>query len=1087
MMTTIDAIPSVPSQLEGTEGNIPKATISKSWSEFSSHAPSYGGGKVTLCHTRGTANLYGIEESAGDAESKDESGNSDLDKMDKSSTHLTPFILAPCAGDLTIIDAMRGIKVRTIREGCSTIVHGEKEEEDEDESLDIDAIVEYALAPNDCDLITAGRNNILRHYDISGSPSLSYMGNDGKGPAKVRKVIGRSGHELPISCIDFHCSGIFFATGSIDGNVKVWDLRGGYATHSFRYSTPGYTIGSRGGLRGSVTRLSWCPDITKLWLAVGRDDGTIRVHDLRIMQEDLEDIVELTDHVGPITSMVWASGKGQSKDYDTFFTAGRDQVVNTWAFKEVPREISASTVQKKKRKKKGITGEKKEGNKIVFKRIHTLPLYENVEALQLLPDFHHYFQKIKGGNVTRNDIVIATGGSKGVIRMWKTTRKESSSDELGSITGLVCIADQDELSSFGEKRGGYTGLLLTSHKHQLCQSRNENETDSNSLVIGSNAAELIAIDAEYNMSFLNLLGAMSNASTHNLLRLNRTIVGHNDEILDLKIIPQVDTKVDGNASLTHSKRVAVATNTSQIRLFDLSSYSCEVLDGHSDTVLTLDISPCGKFLASAGKDKIMRVWHCETKKCIAIATGHTEAIGAVALSRKVGRYDVVGKAAKNGGGSFIVTASKDKTLKRWNLPGSSVLEDIATTNLDMKLLTVSCSIRAHEKDINIVSIAPNDSLIATGSQDKTVKLWNATDLTLKGHLKGHKRGVWDCQFSSHDRVIATCSGDKSVKLWSLSDYSCVRTFQGHGSGTLRVRFLSGGLQLVSCDAEGIIRLWSIRSNECVFSMDAHDGKIWALDLSSDGKMLVTGAADSCLKVFKDTTIELDEQNRKLDEQSVLMEQQLANHLRFKEYEQALDIALDMDKPRQALKVLSAIVENDLSNGKNAMNTLQKHVKCWDDKRITQILMYCREWNTRGRNSQISMLAVKSIFSSKAADELSKINGLPAIIEGIVPYAERHFERIDKLHADSYLVDFTLVSMGDLDMIDDDEYSKWERSSCFVLPPKAIDGRVQIGGQTMVGFKEAQEENSIISEDSEVLTMGDSDSECNSADDSSVEQ
>lgn len=376
-----------------------------------------------------------------------------------------------------------------------------------------------------------------------------------------------------------------------------------------------------------------------------------------------------------------------------------------------------------------------------------------------------------------------------------------------------------------------------------------------------------------------------------------------------------------------------------------------------------------------------------------------------------------------------------------------------------------------------MTVAPNDSLIATGSQDKTVKLWNSTDLGLKGTLKGHKRGIWDVQFSTHDRVVATCSGDKTVKLWSLGDFACVRTFQGHAAGTLRVRFLSCGLQLMSCDAEGLIRMWNIRSNECVFTMDAHDDRIWAMDLE-DG-MLVSGGADSQLKMFRDTTVELDEQTREEDEQNILKEQKLANHLRFKEYEQALDIALEMDKPRQVLKVLVALAENDLSSGKDALVTLQNHVKNWTMARITQILKYAREWNTRARNSHISMLTVKAIVTSIPADQLACADELPEILAGIAPYAERHFERIDKLHATSYLIDFALLSMGNLDGGDNDEYLEWEKKSKLVLPPKVVDGRVQIGGQTVVGFKKDDSDDE--PSDDEVMTVGDSDSDDSSND------
>mmetsp|Transcript_8312 Transcript_8312/g.15661 ORF Transcript_8312/g.15661 Transcript_8312/m.15661 type:complete len:1054 (+) Transcript_8312:36-3197(+) len=1010
-----------------------KPTLSKSWTEQSAHAPSYSGGKVTLCHTKGTRNLYGISEDI----SNDE-------------ISLTPFILAPCGGDLTLIDAIHGVKARTIREGCAR--SSRDEEEDEDESIDTDAIVAYALAPNDYDLVTASRNNILRHYDISGSPSVSYSGTDGRGPAKVKKVLGRSGHDLPVACMEFHCSGIFFATGSVDGNVKVWDLRGGYATHSFRYHAPGYStnMSGRGGLRGSVTCLNWCPDVTKLWLGVGRDDGSIRVHDLRIKEEEIDDVVEMTDHVGAVTCMVWANSSNKSNELDVLFTAGRDAVVNTWAI--VEEERTQSGQKKKKKKEVGVDVPR---TIMSYKRVHTLPVYENVEALKILPKFH-LLAPGHSDRISKHDIVIATAGSKGVVRLWKTIQRSEHENVLTSIAGLEFLYEQDESSAFGEKRGGYKGLILTSPKQNLFLDRNGSASDV--------PLELIAVDAEHNFSFLNVSTCDEEGKT--LLTSNRIIIGHNDEILDLKIIPVTEMSLTRD---DYQRRVAVATNSAQVKVFDLGSYSCQVLEGHSDTVLCVDVSPCGRYLATSGKDQTMRIWHLRTGTTVAIAIGHTEGVGATAFSRKIGRFDVVGKAAKNGGGSFVVTASKDKTLKRWNLPGSTILDSIGEAGGVCDELQVFASVRAHDKDINIVSVAPNDSLVATGSQDKTVKLWNSTDLSLKGTLKGHKRGIWDCQFSMHDRVIATCSGDKTVKLWSLGDYSCVRTFQGHSSSALRVRFLSGGLQLMSCDAEGLVRLWTIRTNDCVFTMDAHEDKIWAMDI--DNNMLITGGADSRLKLFRDTTVEMEQQSREEQEQIILKEQKLANHLRHNEYEQALDIALDMDKPRQVLKVLVAITENDVSNMKDAITTLQSYVKAWDTTRILQVLKYCREWNTRSRNSYISMITVKAIFTKFPADQLALVDGLAEVLSGIAPYAERHYERIDRLHSNSYLIDFALLSMGSMQSGDDD-FILWEKSSKPVLPPKVIDGRVQVGGKDIVGFR-ADDGDSTSS--SEVLTVGESDS------------
>jgi len=76
---------------------------------------------------------------------------------------------------------------------------------------------------------------------------------------------------------------------------------------------------------------------------------------------------------------------------------------------------------------------------------------------------------------------------------------------------------------------------------------------------------------------------------------------------------------------------------------------------------------------------------------VAFASGHTEAIGAVALSRKRTRYALSGEAM----GAFAVTASKDRTLKKWTLPSSDILKKVDDASpIELNVVT---SVRAHEK------------------------------------------------------------------------------------------------------------------------------------------------------------------------------------------------------------------------------------------------------------------------------------------------------------------------------------------------------------------------------------------------------
>ena len=71
--------------------------------------------------------------------------------------------------------------------------------------------------------------------------------------------------------------------------------------------------------------------------------------------------------------------------------------------------------------------------------------------------------------------------------------------------------------------------------------------------------------------------------------------------------------------------------------------------------------------------------------------------------------------------------------------------------------------------------------MASGSEDKTVKLWSVEPWTELTTLKGHKSNVYSVAFSPDGKYLASGSDDKSVKLWSVESYKQVNTLQGHSS------------------------------------------------------------------------------------------------------------------------------------------------------------------------------------------------------------------------------------------------------------------------------------------------------------------
>eukprot|EP01034_Spumella_vulgaris_P025379 gene25379-31835_t len=179
----------------------------------------------------------------------------------------------------------------------------------------------------------------------------------------------------------------------------------------------------------------------------------------------------------------------------------------------------------------------------------------------------------------------------------------------------------------------------------------------------------------------------------------------------------------------------------------------------------------------------------------------------------------------------VLMESGDKILKRWAFP-THLLSESKSSSASTKL-TPSHSIHAHDKDINSVDLAPNDLLVASGSQDKSVKLWNSSNLSLVATLNGHKRG------------------DRTVRMWSVVDYTTLRTFDGHTASVLCIKFVNNGSQLISGSADGLIRLWTIRTDK-VWTLESVESAA-AVEGSAKEGVFFSGGGDSLFAVWKDVT------------------------------------------------------------------------------------------------------------------------------------------------------------------------------------------------------------------------------------------
>ena len=81
----------------------------------------------------------------------------------------------------------------------------------------------------------------------------------------------------------------------------------------------------------------------------------------------------------------------------------------------------------------------------------------------------------------------------------------------------------------------------------------------------------------------------------------------------------------------------------------------------------------------------------------------------------------------------------------------------------------------HSKCVSAVAWHPFDPILASASEDGTVKIWGAEDGVCKATLEGHKGAVWDCMFGPEGQFLVSCSEDRSLKIWDLENVPVVST------------------------------------------------------------------------------------------------------------------------------------------------------------------------------------------------------------------------------------------------------------------------------------------------------------------------
>jgi len=505
--------------------------------------------------------------------------------------------------------------------------------------------------------------------------------------------------------------------------------------------------------------------------------------------------------------------------------------------------------------------------------------------------------------------------------------------------------------------------------------------------------------------------------------LDRTLAGHLDAVADIRWLEK-------------GRRFIVVTNSLNPRIFQRGSNFCEELHGHTDIPGSLAVTSDFRFVASAGKDKQVRLWSVRNKTMPAgLLTSHTAYITALAFTT----------AVKGSNALLLLSVDLDGFVRVWNCvalynpkrlarkarrlaastatPDDGVGEDGAAEAPSgdhpegfLAMTEATTTIRGSPTALHALAIAPNNILVAGGGKAKIVYVWRLHQNALENpvSLKGHRRPITCVRFSPVDKILVSCCVFGHAMIWNLTDHQCIRTLQNEKMvGINQCRFLNHGLQLATTDALGMLKLWVLKTAECSATISAHSEEdaqrdVWALDIGPEDKYILTGGTDSRINVLEDftETDRVEERHRK--QRAVLDTQEMQNLMREGQWEAAVQLALKLNR-KNDVRVILVTLLHTLGDVRGP-DRLQLLVSKLTVAQRERLVVYCRDWNTHSEHCHVAQAILGALFRALPPGMLLQSDALQEVLEPLIAYNGRHYNRVLGLLQRTYLLDYALSTL-----------------------------------------------------------------------------
>ena len=208
----------------------------------------------------------------------------------------------------------------------------------------------------------------------------------------------------------------------------------------------------------------------------------------------------------------------------------------------------------------------------------------------------------------------------------------------------------------------------------------------------------------------------------------------------------------------------------------------------------------------------------------------------------VGHTDSVLSLAFKPNSYLLASGSNDNTIRIWDVGDINNLRHVRT-------------LRGHTENVHSVAWSPDGGTLASGSHDGTVRLWNPDNRINFAVLRGHTEDVRSVAWSPDGRILASGSSDDTIRIWDPDTHGTLRVLRGHTSGVVSLAFHPNGQTLASASHDKTIRLWNPNTGAHKATLTGNDANTY-LAFSPNGQILAGGGSNTPISLYRLLTVDV---------------------------------------------------------------------------------------------------------------------------------------------------------------------------------------------------------------------------------------